>query len=85
MPQNCLKYFTETGASYYNLFVNEKIKNIYAQEVPMITKQLVADTIAALEDSVDALDDKEAQGRAQTLINFWRMYMMLVPEAQEEE
>lgn len=51
----------------------------------MITKQLVADTIAALEDGVDALDDKEAQGRAQTLINFWRMYMMLVPEAQEEE
>ena len=51
----------------------------------MITKQLVADTIAALEDGVDALDDREAQARAQTLINFWRMYMTLVPEAQEEE
>lgn len=52
----------------------------------MIGKQVVKETIMALEDMMDyieAADKPELQerlGEIQALLNFWRMYINFLPE-----
>ena len=51
----------------------------------MIGKQIVKDTIMALEDMMDYLEVenrpelRERLGEIQTLLNFWRMYESMMP------
>lgn len=59
----------------------------------MITKSIVKQTIEMLEDMVDYLsiaDEPDATQRAseaQSLLNFWRLYLNLLPieDAQSEQ
>ena len=52
----------------------------------MIGKQVVKETIMALEDMVDYIEDadkpelQERLGKIQALLNFWRMYINFLPE-----
>ena len=52
----------------------------------MIGKQVVKETIMALEDMMDYIDDadkpelQERLGEIQALLNFWRMYINFLPE-----
>ena len=52
----------------------------------MIGKQVVKETIMALEDMVDYIEDadkpelQERLGEIQALLNFWRMYINFLPE-----
>lgn len=51
----------------------------------MIGKQIVKDTIMALEDMMDYIEVEhrpelqERLGEIQTLLNFWRMYESMMP------
>lgn len=51
----------------------------------MIGKQIVKDTIMALEDMMDYVEVEhraelqERLGEIQTLLNFWRMYESMMP------
>lgn len=40
----------------------------------MIRKEIVAQTIEALESYIDTLDDDTKAAQVQTLLNFWRLY-----------
>lgn len=52
----------------------------------MIGKQVVKETIMALEDMIDYIEDadkpelQERLGEIQALLNFWRMYINFLPE-----
>lgn len=52
----------------------------------MIGKQVVKETIMALEDMMDYIKDadkpelQERLGEIQALLNFWRMYINFLPE-----
>ena len=52
----------------------------------MIGKQVVKETIMALEDIIDYIDYaykpelQERLGEIQALLNFWRMYINFLPE-----
>lgn len=52
----------------------------------MIGKQVVKETIMALEDMMDYIEDadkpelQERLGEIQALLNFWRMYINFLPE-----
>ena len=52
----------------------------------MIGKQVVKETIMALEDMMDYIEDadkpelQERWGEIQALLNFWRMYINFLPE-----
>ena len=52
----------------------------------MIGKQVVKETIMALEDMMDYIEDadkpelQERLGKIQALLNFWRMYINFLPE-----
>ena len=52
----------------------------------MIGKQVVKETIMALEDMMDYIEDadkpelQERLGGIQALLNFWRMYINFLPE-----
>ena len=52
----------------------------------MIGKQVVKETIIALEDMMDYIEDadkpelQERLGEIQALLNFWRMYINFLPE-----
>lgn len=51
----------------------------------MIGKQIVKETIMALEDMIDYIEAnhrpelQERLGEIQTLLNFWRMYEHMMP------
>lgn len=59
----------------------------------MITKSIVKQTIEMLEDMVDYLsiadepDATQRAGEAQSLLNFWRLYLNFLPieDAQGEQ
>ena len=59
----------------------------------MITKSIVKQTIEMLEDMVDYLsiadepDATQRAGEAQSLLNFWRLYLNFLPieDAQSEQ
>ena len=52
----------------------------------MIGKQVVMETIMALEDMIDYIEVankpelQERKGEVQRLLNFWRMYINFLPE-----
>lgn len=52
----------------------------------MIGKQVVMETIMALEDMIDYIEVankpelQERKGEVQSLLNFWRMYVNFLPE-----
>ena len=52
----------------------------------MIGKQVVKETIMALEDMMDYIEDadkpelQERLGEIQALLHFWRMYINFLPE-----
>jgi len=49
----------------------------------MITREIVAQTIEFLEYGLDACaaDDTQKAAEAQSLLNFWRLYLDFIPEA----
>lgn len=55
----------------------------------MIGKQIVKETIMALEDMIDYIEAnhrpelQERLGEIQTLLNFWRMYEHMMPTEEE--
>lgn len=56
----------------------------------MISKQIITETIEALEDMLDYIDiqDKpelrERMGEIQSLINFWRIYRQFYVKASQK-
>ncbi len=57
----------------------------------MISKQIITETIEALEDMLDYIDiqDKpelrERMGEIQSLINFWRIYRQFYVETSQKD
>lgn len=57
----------------------------------MIGKQIVTQTIMALEDMIDYIEAthrpelQERLGEIQSLLNFWRMYAHMMPPEEEKD
>ncbi len=50
----------------------------------MISKEIVQQTIEALEDYIDFLPMNAAQAaQTQSLLNFWRLYLNFMPKEDE--